>query len=159
LPLLLADTGIIGRERSIRIAFSERRRSVWRIALVLNGLIFTLVGVQTLLDPAAMLANFDIELLNPAALAHERSIQGGGMASVGVLMWLGLLRPDFRRPALVAAAFVMWGFALGRLLGVIVDGATESVVLFGTGMEALLGSLAVVALMREEPATSDPARQ
>ncbi len=130
-----------------------------RIALVLNGLMFTLVGVMTLVDPAAMLANFDIELPNPVALAHERSIQGGGMASAGVLMWLGLLRPGFRRPALVAAAFVMWGFALGRLLGVIVDGTTEFVVLAGTGMEALLGSLAAVALTREERATSDPARQ
>jgi len=120
---------------------------------------FTLVGVMTLLDPVAMLASFDIELPNPMALAHERSIQGGGMASAGVLMWLGLLRPDFRRPALVAAAFVMWGFALGRLLGVIVDGATESAVLAGTWMEALLGSLAAVALRREESARSDPARQ
>ncbi len=130
-----------------------------RVALVLNGLIFTMVGVLTLLDPATMLANFGIVLPNPVALAHERSIQGGGMAAAGVLMWLGLLRPNFRRPALVAAAFVMWGFALGRMLGVIVDGATESLVLFGAGMEALLGSLAVVALRREETATSDSARQ
>ena len=124
------------------------------IALVLNGSVFTLVGVMTLLDPAFMLASFDIELSNPVALAHERSIQGGGMASAGVLMWLGLMRLDFRRPALVAAAFVMWGFALGRLLGVIVDGATDSAVLSGAGIEVLLGSLAAVALRREEPATS-----
>ena len=122
-----------------------------RIALILNGLVLTVVGVQTLLDPSGMLANQSIELSNPTALAHQRSIQGGGMASVGVLMWLGLLRPDFRRPALVAAAFVMWGFALGRLLGVVADGATESVVLLGTGIEALMGSLAAVALWREEP--------
>jgi hypothetical protein len=118
-----------------------------------------MVGVLTLLDPAAMLASFDIVLPNPVALAHERSIQGGGMASVGVLMWLGLLRPNFRRPALVAAAFIMWGFALGRTLGVIVDGATESAVLIGAGMEALLGSLAAVALRREDTAAPDPARQ
>ncbi len=130
-----------------------------RIALVLCGLVFTLVGGMTLFDPAGMLASFAVELSNPTALAHERSIQGGGMASAGVLMWLGLLRPNFRRPALVAATFVMWGFALGRILGAIVDGATEPVVLFGAGMEALLGSLAAVALRREETATSDPARQ
>lgn len=128
-----------------------------RIALILNGLIFTLVGVLTLVDPAAMLGNFDIALSNPVALAHERSIQGGGMASAGVLMWLGLMRREFRRPALVAAAFVMWGFALGRLLGVVVDGATGSAVLGGAGIEALLGSLAVVALRREALGTHDPA--
>ena len=130
-----------------------------RIALVLNGLVFTLIGVMTLLDPAGMLASFDIELSSPVALAHERSIQGGAMASAGVLMWLGLMRPDFRRPALIAAAFVMWGYALGRLLGVIVDGATDSAVLGGVGIEALLGSLAVVALRREALATSDSARK
>ena len=128
-----------------------------RIALVLNGLVFTGVGLMTVFDPAGMLAGFNIELLSPAALAHERSIQGGGMASAGVLMWLGLLRPDFRRSALVAAAFVMWGFALGRLLGVIVDGATEPAVLAGVGIEAMLGSLAVVALRREEPTATESA--
>lgn len=125
-----------------------------RIALVLNGLVFTLVGGLTLLDPSAMLASFDVVLPNPASLAHERSIQGGGMASAGVLMWLGLMRLDFRRSALIAAAFIMWGFALGRLLGVILDGATDAVVLGGAGMEALLGSLAVVALRQEARVTS-----
>ena len=127
--------------------------AVSRVALVLNGLVFTLIGVQTLLDPAGALVSFDIELATPTALAHERSIQGGGMAAAGVLMWLGLLRADFRRPALVAATFVMWGFALGRLLGVIVDGATESLVLSGTLIEASLGSVAAVALRRQTLAT------
>ena len=121
-----------------------------RVALILNGLVFTGVGLATLIDPAGMLASFKIALVEPTALAHVRSIQGGGMASAGVLMWLGYLRADFRRPALVAAAFVMSGFALGRIVGVLLDGATDFSVLSGAGIEALLGSLALFALRREE---------
>ena len=120
-----------------------------RAALVLNGLVFTFVGGMTLFDPAGMLAGFGIALPDATALAHERSIQGGGMLASGVLMWLGLARTDYRRPALVAAAFVMGGFAFGRLVGVVVDGATEPAILAGTTIEALLGGLACLALRRE----------
>ena len=120
-----------------------------RVALVLNGLVFTGIGVLTLIDPASMLASFAVDLPTPVALAHLRSIQGGGMAGAGALMWLGLLRRGFRRPALIAAICVMWGFALGRLLGVLVDGATEPAILSGAAIEALLGGLAAVALQRE----------
>ena len=130
-----------------------------RVALVLNGLVLTMVGVSTLSLPAAMLANFEVDLPSAMALAHARSIQGGGFVALATLMWLGLLRPNLRMTALRVAAFVMWGFALGRLVGIVVDGATDSSTVFGTVVEVLLGSLAAAALMREGPATSDSGPQ
>ena len=125
-----------------------------RLALILNGLVFTLIGIQTLLDPVGMLARFEIVLPNPAALAHARSIQGGGMASAGVLMWLGLGRADFRRPALITAVFIMGGFGTGRLLGVFLDGATETAVFVGVGVEFALAGLAVAALRSADSASA-----
>jgi hypothetical protein len=130
-----------------------------RVVLVLNGLVMTMIGVRSLFTPAAFLGGFGVELPSAMALAEARSIHGGGFAALAVLMWLGLLRPDLRITALRAAAFVMWGLALGRLVGIVVDGATDSNTIVATVAEALLGSLAAAALMREAPMTSEAGQQ
>ena len=132
----------------------QGRKPLSRVALVLNGLSLTMIGVRAMLTPAAFLGQYGIELPSAMALAEARSIHGGGFGALAILMWLGLLRTRLRIPALSAAAFVMLGLALGRLVGSVVDGATDSTTLVATVGEALLGGLAVVALMRENAATS-----
>ena len=87
-----------------------------RVALVLNGLILTMIGVRAMLTPAAFLGQYGIELPSAMALAEARSIHGGGFGALAILMGLGLLRTRLRIPALSAAAFVMLGLALGRLV-------------------------------------------
>ncbi len=125
-----------------------------RVALVLNGLIMTMIGVRALLTPAAFLGQYGIELPSAMALAEARSIHGGAFGALAILMWLGLLRSNFRITALCAAAFVMLGLAVGRLVGIVVDGATDSGTLVATVVEVVLGGLALAALMRENTATS-----
>ena len=125
-----------------------------RVALVLNGLILTMIGVRALLTPAAFLGQYGIELPSAMALAEARSIHGGAFGALAILMWLGLLRSNFRVTALWAAAFVMLGLAVGRLVGIVVDGATDSGTLVATVVEVVLGGLALAALMRENTATS-----
>ena len=125
-----------------------------RVALVLNGLIMTMIGVRALLTPAAFLGQYGIELPSAMALAEARSIHGGAFGALAILMWLGLLRSNFRVTALWAAAFVMLGLAVGRLVGIVVDGATDSGTLVATVVEVVLGGLALAALMRENTATS-----
>ena len=125
-----------------------------RVALVLNGLIMTMIGVRALLTPAAFLGQYGIELPSAMALAEARSIHGGAFGALAILMWLGLLRSNFRVTALCAAAFVMLGLAGGRLVGIVVDRATDSGTLVATVVEVVLGGLALAALMRENTATS-----
>ncbi len=125
-----------------------------RVALVLNGLIMTMIGVRALLTPAAFLGQYGIELPSAMALAEARSIHGGAFGALAILMWLGLLRSNFRVTALWAAAFVMLGLAVGRLVGIVVDDATDSGTLVATVVEVVLGGLALAALMRENTATS-----
>jgi hypothetical protein len=108
----------------------------------------TMIGVRALFTPEAFLGEFDVALGSAKALAEARSIHGGSFGALAILMWLGLARPSYRTSALHAAAFVMLGLAAGRLFGIVVDGATGSDTVVATIAEAVLGGLAVAALLR-----------
>ena len=125
-----------------------------RVALVLNGVIMTMIGIRAVFTPVSFMGEYGVELSSATAIAEARSIHGGGFAALAMLMWLGLLRANFRITALRAAAFVMLGLAAGRLVGVVVDGATDSGTLAATVGEVVLGGLAVAALTRENTAIS-----
>jgi hypothetical protein len=127
-----------------------------RFVLVLNGLVFSMIGLGNLLVPARFLGRFGVELPSAMALAEARAVHGGGYAALAILMGLGLSRPGFRITALRAAAFIMLGLAFGRLLGILVDGATDGSTIVATAGEALFGGLAVAALRREGQETSGP---
>ncbi|HJO22757.1 MAG: DUF4345 domain-containing protein [Myxococcota bacterium] len=125
-----------------------------QVALILNGLIMTMIGIRGLVAPGAFLGDYGVELTSVTAIAEARSIHGGAFAALAILMWLGLLRSSFRITALRAAAFVMLGLAFGRLVGVAVDGATDSATLVATIGETVLGGLALIALVRGDGTSS-----
>ena len=120
-----------------------------KLALVLNGLVMTLIAIRSLVGPEAFLGEYGVHLTSATALAEARSIHGGGFGALALLAWLGLFRADFRRTGLRVAAFVMLGLAVGRVVGVVVDGAIDSLTLGATVVEVVLGGLAVIALRRE----------
>ena len=125
-----------------------------KVALVLNGLVMTMICVRSLVGPEAFLGEFGVQLPSAMALAEARSIHGGGFGALALLAWLGLFRSDFRVTGLRAAGFVMLGLAVGRLVGVFVDGATDSGTLMAVAVEVVLGGLAVAALRREKATAS-----
>jgi len=126
-----------------------------KVALVLNGLVMTMICVRSLVGPEAFLGQYGVHLSSATALAEARSIHGGGFGALALLVWVGLFRADFRVTGLRVAGFVMLGLAAGRLVGVAVDGATDSVTLTATLGELVLGGLAVAALRRERASASD----
>ena len=121
-----------------------------RIALILNGAIMTIIGLNALIRPEAFLGQYGVQLPSAMALAEARSIHGGGFLAMAILMWLGLARRRFRVIAVGAAAFMMTGMALGRLFGVVAGGATAPLTLIATFAEALLGGVAFAGLAREK---------
>jgi len=127
---------------------------VSQVALVLNGLIMTMICIRALFTPETFLGEYGVELPTATALAEARSIHGGAFGALAILVWLGLFRSNFRITALRAAAFVMLGLAFGRFVGVVVDGATNSATLTAAVGEAVLGGLALGALLREDARSS-----
>jgi len=128
---------------------------VSKFALFLNGLVMTLISVRALFEPASFLGEYGVELTSATAFAEARSIHGGGFGALAVLVWLGLVRPTFQLTALRAAAFVMLGLALARLVGVVVDGATDAATARAVIVEGVLGSLALIGLWRRGAAVAN----
>ena len=125
------------------------RGHMLKLALIANGIIMTLIGLQALFTPAGFLGDYGVDLPSASALAEARSIHGGGFSALGLLMWLGLLWKEFRLTALRTAAFFMIGLAFGRTLGIVFDGAFDFNTFFSTAVEIILGVLAIMALQRE----------
>lgn len=121
-----------------------------KAALVLNGLVMTMICIRALFAPETFLGEFGVELSSPTALAEARSIHGGAFGALAILVWLGLFRSNFRFTGLRVAAFVMLGLALGRLVGLVVDGATGSTTVTALIGETVLGCLALIGLVRED---------
>ena len=124
-----------------------------RVALVLNGLIMTMIGIRATFTPVEFLGQYGVDLTSAMALAEARSIHGGGFGALAILMWLGLFLPGFRRGALLAATFVMLGLAAGRTVGIVIDEATDTSTLVATVGELVLGGVALLGLQRENAAS------
>ena len=117
-----------------------------RAALILNGLVLSFIALRMLLTPAEFLAEFGVALTSATALAEARSIHGGGIAAIAALIWLGLFNAKWTATGLLAAAVFLLALTVGRAIGIVVDGATDSLTITATVAEFLLGSLAAIAL-------------
>lgn len=120
-----------------------------RAALILNGLVLSFIALRMLFAPAEFLAEFGVELTSATALAEARSIHGGGIAAIAALIWLGLFNSDWTAASLLVAAAFLLALTVGRAVGIVVDGATDSLTITATVAEFLLGGFAAVALYFE----------
>ena len=96
---------------------------VLRILVALFALLLLAMGVQALFTPAAMAAGFGIEPLGNHGLNTVRADLGAFFLGTGALLALGLLRGWTL--FLLAVALMMAIAATGRLLGFVLDGASQ----------------------------------
>lgn len=94
--------------------------------LVLMGLAFVKVGIEALVNPHAVLANVGIELTNNSALSSMRAVYGGMHLVFGVFCFYGAFKARVEALGLVVLYTV--GFVLGRLSGIVADGAPNAFV-------------------------------
>ncbi|MCG9580283.1 DUF4345 family protein [Vibrio tubiashii] len=89
-------------------------------------LMLTGLGVMSMFAPQKMLANFALEPIGKAGLNTVRSVMGGlFLASVAMLVF-GLTSGDTESYFFVA--IVMLAVAIGRIVGIVLDGFDKAVV-------------------------------
>lgn len=98
----------------------NRQILLTRIFLILLALATLNIAVQAILDPQAIFDNVQVQLGNLTARNSVRALYGGVNLSFG-LFWL---YASFRlqRLGLLLALLYTGGFALGRLLSLVLDG-------------------------------------
>lgn len=125
-----------------------------QIFLGLMGLAFCKVGIETFINPHAVLSNVGILLDNPSALSSMRAVYGGMHFVFGLFCLWGI----FKNPEGPLTLVVLYtaGFVLGRLSGFIIDGAPNEFVYTWLITEVISGGIAMTTLfvMQRKPQPS-----
>ena len=96
-----------------------------KIVVGLIALLLLVMGVNAMLAPLDAAANFGLVPEGIVGLSTMRGDIGGMFVTGGVLLALGILRGETLW--FLAAALLMGLIALGRLIGFVVDGVEQSV--------------------------------
>jgi hypothetical protein len=115
-----------------------------KIFLGLMTLAFCKTGIESLIDPQAVLAQVGIVLDNPSALSSMRAVYGGLHLVIGLCCFMGIFRNP-ETPLVIVVLYTI-GFTIGRLSGILVDGAPNSFVMTWLITELFAGAMAGLSL-------------
>lgn len=114
-----------------------------RIWLALNGLVFALYGLACLFSPSLPAGYAGIELPTASARNEVAAMYGGLQAGLGGLLVWSAASTDRVAGGLRVMAVLLGSLALGRAVGMTMDGATE----YNVGALVYETTAAVLALL------------
>ena len=132
-----------------------------KIALGLSGLTALTIGASILFAPHAFYASYGITLGEDASLLSELRAPGAGLAGMGMLMLLGLVRQAMLPVSVTVALTVFIAFPVGRIVGLAVDGWPSSGIIGALVIELVIAVLCLAAFRRRlwQPIESGHAAQ
>ncbi|AOS97028.1 hypothetical protein AUP74_01593 [Microbulbifer aggregans] len=89
------------------------------IYLILNALIFAIIGVSAFANPLAFTKTIDFALTAPAAMPEFLATFGGLMVMIGVAIGLAVVFRRHRKIAFLLIVMAYAGFGSGRLIGML----------------------------------------
>jgi hypothetical protein len=125
-----------------------------RIFLGLSALAWLPYGIFCLAQPGFLEGAAGVASSTPTGSAELRAMYGGLQAGIGALALVGFLRAEAARPALLTLLFLCAGLALGRILGLVVDGAASPYTLIAIGFEVTSAAVAGALVGRAAPAAA-----
>jgi len=121
-----------------------------QLFLLLSGIGFILIGVNTFRDPVAVMAGVELGVQSISALNEVRANYGGMQMGIGLLLISAALMTWLTRPALLALSLVTGGLVVGRLISVMIDGMPNSTVQALLGLEFFTTVIAIF-LFTQQP--------
>ena len=121
-----------------------------QLFLLLSGLVFILIGVNTFRDPVAAMAGVELGVQSINALNEVRANYGGMQMGIGLLLVSAALMTWLTRPALLALSLVTGGLVVGRLMSIMIDGMPNSTVQALLGLEFFTTVIAIF-LFTQQP--------
>lgn len=119
--------------------------------MLVAGLIMLVVGTLHLVAPQMMMNEPGIELTTINHFHIIRAAYGGGFLGIAALFLLGVIKPDFSRFSLMAIAVLFAGFALGRIISMLVDGLPVPRYWGVLSVEIFFALLAMLSLRKSKP--------
>jgi hypothetical protein len=118
------------------------------IVLVLSGLLLTFVGVSRMSNPIKNYSkNSGINLAKDVNLLNEMRGVGSVMMFAGIINFTGIFLPQLMILAFTAATLIFFGFAIGRISGIMIDGKPNPKIIQGLMFELLFSGLQISCLI------------
>jgi hypothetical protein len=119
-----------------------------RVVLFVAGAIYLLFGALFLVQPDRSAGWVDLQLGSPSARTEIRAFYGG--LEIGLALFLAGCAFSSRwiTAGLVALATACACTAAGRIVGMLVDGSSSTIILVSLAVELAIVAVAVVALWR-----------
>ncbi|MDW3191379.1 MAG: DUF4345 domain-containing protein [Cytophagales bacterium] len=118
------------------------------VTLSLSGLLLTMVGTLRLTNPIKNYAkNSGIQLAQDTDLLNEVRGVSAVMLFAGTILLSGAFVSAITTSALMIAALIFLGFAVGRILSISIDGKPNKQLITGLVTELILGTANVICLL------------
>ena len=99
-----------------------------RICLGICALTFFGLGLLLMWNPAPILAKVDLTFTTPTAIADIRADYGGCIFGLSLFMGWCALRPDRVNFGLLCCGLTLSGYALGRIIAIVIDGTPKQII-------------------------------
>ena len=120
-----------------------------KLTLGVAGLTALGIGLAITLAPRVFYAGYGIELGADARLLSELRAPGASLASLGVVIFAGALRPGMARVSAALGAIVFLAFATGRIVSMAVDGWPGGSIVTALVIEIAIGLLCLLAMVKQ----------
>ena len=108
--------------------------------LFVAGLTACAIGTFIAVSPQAFYLSYGIDLRGNFDLLSELRAPGTNLAALGGLMMAGLFKPALRPTAAIASMLVFTAFAVGRVLGIILDGVPSTAIQLALAIELTIAA-------------------
>ncbi|BDD04470.1 DUF4345 domain-containing protein [Aureibacter tunicatorum] len=117
------------------------------ITLALSGLLLLMVGTMRLVNPIKTFSNnSEIILANQVDILNEARGTSAMMLLGGLIILMGTIVSPQAQASHLVAVLIFFGFGVGRVVSMAVDGKPNKKLIQGLISEFLLGSLNLIAL-------------
>ncbi len=127
-------------------------RIALNVGVGITALLLAFLGARWMFTPEAMASESGLVLNGLPALSLARADLGGFLLGSGLLCVLGLRAGQ--SPLLNAAAFLVGAVAVGRTIGLVVDGFDADMAVL-IGIEVVMVAVLVLAARQGAPASAE----
>jgi len=118
------------------------------VILSLSGLLLFTIGTLRISNPIKNYSkNSGIKLENEINLLNEIRGVSSVMLCGGIIILLGTIIPKLTIISFAVATLIFLGFAIGRLLSIVIDGKPNKLIIQGLIFELVLGSANIFCLI------------
>jgi hypothetical protein len=121
---------------------------VTRGLLLASGLLATGIAATILAAPDSFYAGYGIDISSNVSLANELKAPAGALLVAGLLILVGVVRPEHEVTSLAVASVIYLSYGLSRLLSIAVDGFPHSALVNAAMLELALGAVCLLGFVR-----------